>query len=132
MAEGELLEDRWGNFEDLRPSFREPVNQWSAERIAAEILAHKDLDQPQAAFQSAEDLSMAIDEDSPLQLPMTTIAQPRGCPNTRVLQTGDEHPGSYAILILSERAETRRVGQGRFGGRSLTVRPGGAAPHARA
>lgn len=77
MAEGELLEDRWGNFEDLRPSFREPVNQWSAERIAAEILAHKNLDQPQAAFQSAEDLSMAIDEDSPLQLPMTTIAQPR-------------------------------------------------------
>jgi hypothetical protein len=74
MSEGQFLEDRRRDFEDLRPSLREPVKEWSAERVAAEVGANVDLDQPQAAVQTAEDFSGALDEDSPLDLPMAVVA----------------------------------------------------------
>ena len=106
MSEGELLEDRRRDFEDLHAGFQEPVQQRPAERIAAKVLANEDLAQPQAAVQSAEDLSGAVDEDASLLLPVAPVAQRRGGLDPGVLQAGDEHHGSGAILILSATPES--------------------------
>ena len=68
----------------------------------AKRLADEYLQQFHPRGDCSPQFASAVDEDSPLLLPMPPIAQPHGVLHSRILQTGNQWHGKEPGLVDSE------------------------------
>ena len=92
LAERQLLEHRLADAEHLAAALGKHGQQALCVVALAQRLANERFHEPHARGNRAVQFAGAVDEDSPLFLPVAPVAEPDGIFHTGVLRAGDgEH-----------------------------------------